>query len=181
MKEAETAPQQDNDKELLEDDLDIELEARFGLFEAIVTSQSQIIPDFSGRINLENIDTALSSDESDEGETRESFSCHKCKYNDKSAAALLTHEKSMHTEGFTCQMCEFEPSGKDQLKEHIEKHKTMNCRCELCGEDCMNTSSLQKHIILKHCMSSNGQVAELLKMHLELLKTMIIKQNTAER
>ena len=44
----------------------------------------------------------------------------------------------------------------------------------------MNTSSLQKHIILKHCMSSNGQVAELLKMHLELLKTMIIKQNTAE-
>ena len=135
MKEAETAPQQDNDKELLEDDLDIELEARFGLFEAIVTSQSQIIPDFSGRINLDNIDTALSSDESDEGETRESFSCHKCKYNDKSAAALLTHEKSMLTEGFTCQMCEFEPSGKDQLKEHIEKHKTMNCRCELCGEE----------------------------------------------
>ena len=104
MKEAETAPQQDNDKELLEDDLDIELEARFGLFEAIVTSQSQIIPDFSGRINLENIDTALSRDE---GETRESFSRHKCKYNDKSAAALLTHEKSMHIEGFTCQMCEF--------------------------------------------------------------------------
>ena len=73
-------------------------------------------------------------------------------------------------------MCEFEPSGKDQLKEHIEEHKTMNCRCELCGEDCMNTSSLQKHIILKHCMSSNGKVAE----HLELLNTMIIKQNTAE-
>ena len=71
--------------------------------------------------------TALSSDESDEGETRASFSCHKCKYNDKSAAALLTHEKSMHTEGFTCQMCEFEPSGKDQLKEHIEEHKTINC------------------------------------------------------
>ena len=181
-KEAEkaTAPHKDTGKEQCEEVPDTELEARFGLLEAIVTSQSQIIPDFSGRINLDSNDTALNSDESEEDKRRNSFSCHKCRYYDKSANALLAHKKDTHTEVFLCQMCEFESSGKDQLNKHIEDHKAMNRQCELCGQDCMNTSSLQKHIISKHCMSSNGQVGELLKMHLELLNTMLTKQNTAE-
>ena len=53
---------------------DAELEARFGLLEAIVTSQSQIVPDFA--FNMDNNDTALSSDEH-EGDRLESLSCHK--------------------------------------------------------------------------------------------------------
>ena len=151
--EKETAPQQDNVKEPVphEDIPDTELEARFGLLEAIVTSHSQTVPDFSNTINLDSNDTALSSDESDDERGVRSY-CHKCKYDDKSAAAMLAHKKNTHIEDvFPCQICEFEASRKDELKKHIEEHQAMNRRCELCGECCTNASNLQKHIVAKHC------------------------------
>ena len=108
------------------------------------------------------------------------FACHKCKYEDKSADALLAHKKTTHTVEFVCQICDTEIYGKNHLNRHIAEHNAKNALCETCGEYCTNTSTLQKHILSKHCMNSNGQVAELLKMHLELLNTILSKQSAAE-
>ena len=154
----------DTDKEtlpaLLEDFPDAELEARFGLVEAIVTSQSQTILDFSG-INLDNNDTTLSSEESEE-EASIRFSCQKCKYDDKSAAALLAHEKASHNDMFVCQICESVIHGRYSMNKHMAEHQAKDSLCEVCGVSCTNISNLQKHILAKHCMQSSGQVAELL-------------------
>ena len=90
VKEAESLPAPDGD-----------MEARFGLLEAIITSQSQTLPDFSGRINMDSNDTELSSDE----EEVISFSCHKCQFNVKSAATLLAHKKDSHSDIYRCQLC----------------------------------------------------------------------------
>ena len=179
--EKETAPRQETEKEPLEQAPDAELEARFGLLEAIITSQSQTLPEFSGTINLDANDTELCSDDETEDMERIRFACHKCKYEDKSADALLAHKKTTHTVEFLCQICESEIYGKDHLNKHIAEHQTKNALCETCGECCTNTSTLQKHILSKHCMYSNGQVNELLKMHLELLNTLLTKQSATEQ
>ena len=121
---------------------DAELEARFGLLEAIATSQLQIVPDFA--FNMDNNDTALSSDEH-ESDQLESLSCHTCRKRDKSADALPTQKEATHINVF-------------------------EEACKISKKAFLKVSSRQDHILLKHSDKS-GSILELLKMHQQLPAT----------
>ena len=164
LQEMLTAPQHDTAAlEYVPDaesDPDAELEARFGLLEAIVTSQSQIIPDFNGSINLDSNDTALSSDENDDEEPTK-FSCDKCKFNDRSAAALLAHMASTHNDIFPCQICETMVNGKDQLSKHMDEYHAKSSlhepsddeetfSCDKCNFETSVETSLRTHNKMYH-------------------------------
>ena len=132
------------------DDLpDAELESRFGLLEAIITSQSQTVPDFT--INLDSNDVPLTIEEN-EGDGLNNLSCHKCKNSDKAADALTMHKEATHTNMF-------------------------EDACQICQKTFFNLASLQDHILSNHGDNSSS-VLELLKMHQHLLNSIITGQAT---
>ena len=53
--------------------------------------------------------------------------------------------------------------------------------CSVCGDYFEQVANLQQHILKNHCMQSTGQVAETLKMHLQLLNTVLTNQTAMEQ
>ena len=52
--------------------------------------------------------------------------------------------------------------------------------CSVCGDNFTEIANLQHHILKNHCMQS-GPVAEALKMHLQLLNTVLTNQSAIEQ
>ena len=134
---------------------DAELEARHGLFQAIVTSRSQTVPDkFMRTINLDNIDTeelsSLEDDEEDDiiqNNVENDFKCTKCKNGCVETGNLL---------------------------EHREKTQAVSV-CSVCRENFIDVMKLQEHILTKHCMKPDV-LTEALKVHMQLLNTLLTNQ-----
>ena len=80
---------------------------------------------------------------------------------------------------FECNHCSFRYNRAELLLQHKEKtHQTFNC--SVCREKFTDVTNLQEHILRVHCMKSDA-ITEALKMHLQLLSSVLSNQATIEQ
>ena len=119
----------------------------------------EITPNFGGRhsrfmktIDLDNIQDTSIVDTDEEDELTPSFECNNCSFKNDRAETLLKHKE--------------------------KEHPVFSC--SVCGDSFAEIANLQHHILKNHCMQATGQVAEALKMHLQLLNTVLTNQTAIE-
>ena len=147
---------------------------------------------FRRTMNLDIVDddydsTSDENDESDHDSSTEEaaiFECDKCEYVDSWAANLLIHKTEHHRPNYHCAICGYQAINDDDVKAHIENVHSEPIRvlsCTVCDKTFTNVANLQDHILASHCMQSDGQVVELLRMHQQLLNTVLANQATFEQ
>ena len=121
----------------------------------------QLTPNFGSRhnnfmktINLDNIEVEDLSDVDDDGEieSQPNFECNHCSFRNVRAETLLRHKENTHPT-FTC---------------------------SVCRERFTDVTHLQEHILTKHCVKTDA-ITEALKMHLQLLSSVLSNQATIEQ